>query len=119
VKLIEKAIEAKNISEQQKEEEKKKLAQESAQAVKTAVKTKLTQSHPKLVVKESEIPSEILAPYKTIEEKLAHCTSVEEVEQTETKILTAITQQRTNKLNTIRSTSINVIKKAVQGVNIQ
>ncbi|MCE8158906.1 MAG: hypothetical protein I3270_00230 [Candidatus Moeniiplasma glomeromycotorum] len=119
MKLIEKAIEAKNISEQEKEKEKKKLAQESAQAAKTAVKAKLTQSHPKLVVKESEIPSEVLAPYKTIEEKLAHCASVEEVEQTETKILSTITQQRTNKLNTIRSSSINNIKKSAQGVNIQ
>jgi hypothetical protein len=115
--LIEKAIEAKNISEGEKKTEKKKLTTESARTAKIAVKTKLTTAHPKLQVKESEIPAELLAPYKTIEEKLVHCQSIKEVAEVENQILTAIDQKREVKLNTIRTEAIAKIEKELVGAS--
>src|SRR5437764_8697846 len=70
------------------------------------IKSKLKEGHKNLAVQEEELPSQILAPYKTVEEKINSLEKVEEITAFENNLREAIIQKKQEKLTKIADEAI-------------
>jgi hypothetical protein len=78
-------------------------------------KDSLKEGHKKLVVEESELPTELFAPYKTLEEKLNSLNKIEDITAFENNLLSKVAEKKKEKLSAIADEAIQTIKKELQG----
>nr|CAG8453415.1 829_t:CDS:2 [Entrophospora candida] len=77
------------------------------------IKNKLKEGHEKLVVREEELPPQLLVPYKSVEEKLGSLKQLEDITSFENNLRGIIVQKKQEKLDVIVDEAISEIKREI------
>ena len=77
------------------------------------IKNKLKEGHEKLAIQEEELPSQLLVPYKTVEEKINSLEGLEDITSFENELREVIIQKKQRKLVGVIDEAITEIKKEI------
>lgn len=123
LKIIETEINKKKDSGEMNEDEAKKkkkdLVENRKKNVTEEIKKKTKEGHQKLAVEIGELPTQLFAPHKSLEEKLNSLDKLEEISAFNEKLLTAINDKKNEKLEVIVNGAITEIEQEIGTLNIE
>jgi len=123
LKIIEAEINKKNdsgeMNEEEAKEKKKDLVENRKKNITVEIAKKTKEGHQKLAVEISELPTQLFAPHKSLEEKLNSLDKLEEISAFNEKLLTAINDKKNEKLEVIVNDAIGEIEQEIGTLNIE
>ncbi|CAJ0842070.1 10734_t:CDS:2 [Entrophospora sp. SA101] len=107
------------MNEDEAKEKKKDLVENRKKNITVEIAKKTKEGHQKLAVEISELPTQLFAPHKSLEEKLNSLDKLEEISAFNEKLLAAINDKKNEKLEVIVNDAIGEIEQEIGTLNIE